>query len=146
MKYVFILLLFNVNFNVFGQYIKLDLLRIDTKFILQENYSQLFLQDKGSNNGNLNKLDLNCADNFIEILQDPNHKRAHILIQTNFFGEIQYVAVSNNIFLAIDRKDKPKFIFNKCLSEVRNGVANAQENIDKIINCILNRLEDCINK
>ena len=129
-----------------SQYLKIELLRIETKTILPENYSQIILPGLTVKGKNWNRYDTENMDTFIEILQDDHHNRSHILVQTDFFGNVQYTAVSNNIYTIINKKDKPKFVFDHCMEDLNNGFSGQQENIDKIIACITERLETCCQK
>lgn len=126
--------------NAQGQFIKLELIRIETKTILPENYSQILLPANTQKKRNMNHYDPDNPDTYIELLQDYQHKRAHVLVQADFYGNLLYVAVSNNILTLIVQKEKPLFVFNQCLEDVNNGFFSLQENIEKIIKCILDRL------
>ena len=129
-----------------SQYLKIELLRIETKTILPENYSQIILPGLTAKGKNWNRYDAENMDTFIEILQDDHHNRSHILVQTDFFGNVQYAAVSNNIYTTLNKKDKPKFVFDHCMEDLNNGFSSQQENIEKIIVCIIERLVTCCQK
>lgn len=140
---IFILNLFHTNAQNFN---KIELLRIENKLILQENYSAIKLPDEIAKGEKWNNYNADNPDTFLEILQDEHHSRCHILIQTDFFGNVEYVAVSNGLNAIINKKEKPKFVFEHCLQDLNNGFSNQQENILKIINCIVERLETCTQK
>ena len=133
-------------YTVKSQFQKLDLMRIDTKTILIENYNQFRLPPMTSKGADWNNYNPDNRETFLEILQDNHLKKAHILIQTDFFGNINYVALSNNINALLNKKDKPSFIFDHCIQEINNGFSNQMENIIILTNCIIDRLEYSIKK
>ena len=125
---------------------KLELIRIDNKLILPENYSPVKLPEGIFRGKTSNKYNPENSDTFLDIIRDGHHGRYHILVQTDFFGNIEYVAVSNGLLILINNKDKPTFAFEHCLQELNNGFSSQQENIEKLVNCILERMEICCQK
>ena len=144
---VILIIVLLISFQTYSQNIyKMELLRIDNKLILPENYSSIKLPDEIAKGKRWNNYNSENIDTYLEILQDEHHSHFHILVQTDFFGNVEYAAVNNNLNAIINKKDKPRFVFEHCLLELNNGFSNQQENIQKIINCIVERLEMCIQK
>ena len=147
MKIVLILFMIQVSTVSFSQnFSKIDRIRIDTKLILPENYSPVKLPEGIFRGKIYNKYNPENNDTFLDIIRDGRHGRYHILVQTDFFGNIEYVAVNNSLLILINNKDKPKFAFEHCLEELNNGFSNQQENIEKLVNCVLERMEICSQK
>lgn len=135
------------HIQIYAQnFLKLELLRIENKLILSENYSIIKIPEEVSKGLGWNSFDSKNPDTFLELMQDIHHIKSHILIQTDFFGNVKYAAVSNNLNQIISKKDIPNFLFEGCLKKLNNGFSNQQENIEQVINCIIERLESCTQK
>lgn len=144
---ILVIVIMMINNSIYSQnFIKLELLRVQNKLILPENYATVKLPNEVAKDNGWNLYDRNDDDTYLEILQDSHHNRSHILIQTDFFGNVKYAAVSNNLNSLITKKEIPTFILESCLKSLNNGFSKEQENIEILVNCVISRLEVCITK
>lgn len=127
-------------------YFKIELLRIENKLILPDNYTQITLLEVRGTTNTLNKYDYTNLDTFIQIIENAHHERFHILIQEDFIGNITYVAVSNKLSKIILAKTIPNFLFNQCLEQINDGFSNKDIYLQIVVSCILARAELCSEK
>ena len=146
-KIAVILFILNANLQLFSQnIIKLELLRVDNRLILPENYQLIKLPDEVIRGTHANTYDPANPDTFVELLKDVRNNHFQIIIQTDFFGNLTYASVCNSLGPLLNKKTIPYFLFERCLKELNSGFLTQQENIQILINCTVDRLENSLQK
>lgn len=130
--------------KILGQsFFRIELIRIENKLILPENFTQIKLPEVILISRGLNKYVCTNNDTYLQIIENDRHERYHILIQKDFIGNITYLAVSNLLSKIILKKTNPTFIFDQCLQTINDGYIDKGENLLNAIACIIDRAELC---
>ena len=80
---------------------------------------------------------------YIQPVNDKAGNVYHILYQTDFFGKLIYIALSNNLNEIFNCEKKSLIGFYACIKNA-DKLSFSTENIDAIINCILTRINYCV--
>lgn len=110
--------------------------------ILIDNYTTVPLCTEKQEAAYLNVFDQSNPYTYIQNLTDADEKIYQILFQTDFWGKLYLLAISNNLAEIFNLSGKPMFRFMSCIKEV-NASDFPTEDIDKAVNCILERLNYC---
>ena len=86
--------------------------------------------------------DLSNTYTYIQPVNDKLGNVYHILFQTDFFGKLNYIALSNNLNEIFNCEKKSLIGFYACIKNIGKSFIST-EIIDAIINCILNRINYC---
>ncbi len=115
---------------------------VQTCNVILDNYTSLVLKAYNKSLSNINHFDPGNPYTFIQTIQDENDKTYQILYQTDFGGNVLFLAYSNNLEDIFNRTEKPLFRFLSCIGNV-NASDFSTENIEKSVNCIVERLNYC---
>lgn len=142
-KIVAILLLLGYTTMAHSQYFtKAELFVISPGQVLPENYTTINLGAEVITDETANLFQSNNPETRLQVISDISGNRYHILLQTNFSGKITYLAISNNLEQAFNKREKPMFLFNQCIKQL-NSYNSPQQNIEAAIQCVMKRLEYC---
>jgi hypothetical protein len=110
--------------------------------VINENYIPVTLSKEIIDEAMANSFDVHNPYTYLQIVNDATANRYHILFQTNFSGKILYLAYSNNLSAIFNKKDKPMFLFTRCLKEINNFISPIQV-IEAVLKCMIDRLNYC---
>ena len=117
---------------------------IKPSLVIVENYIRVNLSKDIIEDTMANLFDPNNPYTYLQVVNDAVFNRYHILFQTNFLGKILFLSYSNNLSELFNKKDKPMFLFARCLKEINNHISSVQI-INAVVNCIADRLNYCFN-
>lgn len=110
--------------------------------IIIENYVNVKLSKKIMDDAMANQFDVTNPYTYLQVVYDASGKRYHILFQTNFSGKILFLCYSNNISGLFNKKNKPMFLFIRCLNGVNDHISPVQIT-EAVIGCIIDRFNYC---
>jgi len=133
----FILLLFRTDSN--GQEFSKGINSITSPFFVNLNY---FIPVKIESNGIEFSFDKENPYTNILLVNNQNQESFQILYQTNIWGDLSYLALSNNLYSYFDCPQKLDLSFFTCIKKARSSVLKSNI-IDEQINCVIERLNQC---
>lgn len=145
MKKIFLSLLLLILYsnNVRSQqFSNSELSVIKTSQVIIENYTSITLSKEIIDETMANHFDIGNPYTYLQVINDESGNRYHILFQTNFNGKILFLSYSNNLSALLNKKDKPMFLFTRCLKEINNAISSVQVT-NTAIKCIVDRLNYC---
>ncbi len=110
--------------------------------VLLTQYTPILLPAYLGSTEQLNRFSKDNPYTYIQVLTDRSAQNYHLLYQTDFYGKILFLAVSNNVTWLMNKPDKPLFAFNTCIRKINNSLF-AMQNAETAIECIIARLEYC---
>lgn len=137
----FLLLVYSTDLRS-QQFSTSELSVIKTSQVIIENYTSVNLSKEIIDEATSNRFDVNNPYTYLQVIIDESGNRYHILFQTNFNGKILYLSYSNNLSALFNKKDKPMFLFTRCLKEINNAISSVQVT-NTAIKCIVDRLNYC---
>ncbi len=115
---------------------------IKTSQVIIENYVIVKLSKEIIDEPMANRFDVSNPYTYLQVVIDAFGKKSHILYQTNFSGKIIFLCYSNNISGLFNKKNKPMFLFTRCLNAVNDNISPVQIT-EAVIGCIIDRLNYC---
>ncbi len=110
--------------------------------VIIENYTIVKLSKKIIDESMANRFDVTNPYTYLQVVMDAFGKRSHILFQTNFSGKILFLCYSNNISGLFNKKNKPTFLFSRCLNGVNDHISSVQM-AEAVTGCMIDRLNYC---
>ena len=110
--------------------------------VIIDNYTPVDLSKQVIDNNMANKFDLTNPYTYLQIVRDEKSASYHILFQTSFEGKILFLSYSNNLSGLFNKKEKPMFLFIRCIKEINNHLSSTQM-MDAAVKCIIERLNYC---
>lgn len=110
--------------------------------IVIDNYTSITLKNGNKSLSNINQFDSGNPYSYFQNIQDENDKIYQVLYQTDFWGNVLFLAYSNNLNEAFNGIAKPLYRFLSCIETV-NASDFPTENIERAVNCIIERLNYC---
>jgi hypothetical protein len=135
-------LLFDISHTNAQQFNTADQSIIKPSQVIIDNYTVINLSKEIIDNSMANRFDLNNPYTYLQIVKDENSNSYHILFQTSFEGKILFLSYSNNLSALFNKKEKPMFLFTRCLKEINNQLSSIQV-INAAVKCIVERLNYC---
>jgi len=139
---------YHLVFFVFSQqlsfaqtYTKSENISVAPSKIKSGNYTPLFF-DKESKGKAI--FELNNPYTYLQIIDDINYNAYHILFQTDFVGNITFIALSNNLMERFNYKKDGFIEYNWCIKKIKKENFSI-EKTNAIIDCILTRLNTVNN-
>lgn len=140
MKQSYLILLLIFFSSAYGQrYSRISEAKTSPESIIINNYSPLSLpaaQKKKSS------FDITNSDTYMMILRDRNEGICHILYQTDFEGNLNFIALSNNLIGFFNCNDRTLIDFYNCIKKTADAFFPGELSA-KVISCILSRLNSC---
>ena len=131
---------FGINFKLPAQQFNTgELSVVKTSQVITENYTAINLSKEIIDDVNANRFDLSNVYTYLQIVNDLSGNKYHILYQTNFNGKILYLSYSNNLSAIFTKREKPMFLFIRCLKNINNHISSVQV-MNDAIGCIIDRL------
>ena len=137
-----LLMLIDINFINAQQFSTAEQSTIKPSQVIIDNYTVINFSKEIIDNNMANRFDLNNPYTYLQIVKDENLSSYHILFQTSFEGKILFLSYSNNLSGLFNKKEKPMFLFTRCLKEINNQLSSTQV-IDAAVRCIVERLNYC---
>ena len=101
-----------------------------------------FIQVKIESNGTEFSFEKENPYTNILLVINQNQESFQILYQTNIWGDLSYLALSNNLYSYFDCPQKLDLSFFTCIKKARSSVLKSNI-IDEQINCVIERLNWC---
>lgn len=137
-KFMFVLLFFISN--AFGQrFAKISETNIRPENIIISNYFAITLPSSEKYS-----FDINNADTYTQVLKDRQEVVYHILYQTDFSGNIRFVALSNNLSEFFNSNRFPLKKLHACFNK-NEGAFFPREIVGKLTTCIIEGLNSLGN-
>ncbi len=133
---------FNIHFAWSQVFSKAEQSVILPSQVMFENYTSIQLPADDTDGLLYNQFDRYNPYTYLQTIKDGSAGNYHILLQTDFFGKIYFLAYSNNLHRVFSRNDKPFFAFQNCIKKV-NKIFFTLQNAEAAINCVLDRLNYC---
>ena len=129
------ILLSNLNAQkIFKQQLRLA----EPAQLIMSNYTAIkFCNDLGPQ-----KFDINNPYTNLQLLIDEQEKVSHILYQTDFSGNISFVALSNNINERFNCDNTGLLRFCSCIKKIDAHIFDSEKS-EGMIDCILSQLNLC---
>jgi hypothetical protein len=124
------------------QFSNSELSVIKTSQVIIENYTVVTLSKEIIDETMANRFDAANPYTYLQVINDESGNSYHILFQTNFNGKILFLSYSNNLSALFNKRDKPMFLFTRCLKEINNAISSVQVT-NTAIKCIVDRLNYC---
>ena len=138
----FLSLLCTSNYICAQQFSAGELSTIKPSQVIIENYTTVNLSKEIIDDNMANRFDINNPYTFLQIVNDAVANRFHILFQTSFTGKILFLSYSNNLSGLFNKKNKPVFLFTRCLKDINNHLSSVQMT-DNAVKCMVERLNYC---
>ncbi len=132
---------FHLQYSFAQHFIKTNQLVTDPTAIIIKNYSPISL----INEKYLPDFDSKNSYTFIQKITDQNNTVYHVLYQTDFFGTINFIALSNDLWQMFNCNKVGLLSFYSC-NHKHSSSNFSMEIIDNVINCILERLNYCTSE
>jgi len=130
-----------LQFSIAQHFIKTNQLVTDPTAIIINNYTAISL----INEKYLQDFDLKNSYTFIQKITDENNIVYHVLYQTDFFGTINFISLSNDLWGIFNCNKVGLLSFYAC-NHKKSSNNFSMEVIDNVINCILERLNHCTSE
>lgn len=129
--------------TIIGQsFYKAEKNTVNPSQLIAENYSIVELKWSGEKYFSSGLIDKNNMYTFIQYLRNANGVIFQILYQTDFLGNPNVIALSNNMNELFKCSGKPTLAFDYCAGKINEN--DFPEKItEDIINCILTRINNC---
>lgn len=136
MKLFFLLLLtMATGFHASAQfYYKTERYPIAPAQVLLDQYQPLSLKETLSASEDLPFFDVRNSYTYIQVISDDNGKKYHLLLQSDFFGKIQYVACSQNMNGLFKKERGDLLRLSHCMEKKKQDPTDSMETI---VDCIL---------
>jgi hypothetical protein len=142
MKLIFFAVLVLISQRIQAQhFFILDESNADAKKIILENYTSIELKKSGKSFS----FDKGNLYTFLVTISDSQQSIYEILYQTDFFEQINFLAISSNMTKLFKCEPSNMFSFFDCVSKSEENFLNFSI-VRHIINCVIKRLNDYSNK
>jgi len=142
MKLIFFAVLVLISQSIQAQhFFILDESNADAKKIILENYTSIELKKSGKSFS----FDKENLYTFLVTISDSQQNIYEILYQTDFFEQINFLAISSNMTKLFKCEPTNMISFFDCVSKSEENFLNFSI-VRHIINCVIKRLNDCSNK
>lgn len=106
--------------------------------LILSNYTTI----KSCNDLSTQKFDINNPYTNLQLLTDEEEQISHILYQTDFSGNISFIALSNNIYGRFNCDNTGLLRFCSCIKKIDTHIFDSEKS-EGMIDCILNQLNFC---
>jgi len=139
--YHLLFFIFSQHLSFAQTYTKSENISVVPSKINGNNYTPLFfdIESKGKA-----IFDLSNLYTYLQIIDDINYNSYHILYQTDFVGNITFIALSNNLMERFNYKKDGFIGYNWCIRKIKKDNFSI-ETTNAIIDCILTRLNAVSN-
>ncbi len=110
--------------------------------VLVEQFTPVAFPIEYQNSVASNQFDRANLYTYIQLITNSARMEYQVLYQTDFFGKILFLAYSNGLSAIFNKKEKPVFALQKCISEINHNLFSVQ-NSETAIDCIIDRLNYC---
>lgn len=143
LTFIFPIMLLATNLTISAQQFTAgEQVIIKTSQVIIENYVIVKLSKEIIDEPMANRFDVSNPYTYLQVVIDAFGKKSHILYQTNFSGKIIFLCYSNNVSGLFNKKNKPMFLFTRCLNAVNKNISPVQIT-DAVIGCMIDRLNYC---
>ncbi len=143
LTFIFPIMLLATNLTISAQQFTAgEQVIIKTSQVIIENYVIVKLSKEIIDESMANRFDVSNPYTYLQVVIDAFGKKSHILYQTNFSGKIIFLCYSNNVSGLFNKKNKPMFLFTRCLNAVNKNISPVQIT-DAVIGCMIDRLNYC---
>lgn len=115
---------------------------IRTQQVLPESYTTVKINSEALQDPSLNRFDKENPYTYLQVIRDEKENTYQLLIQTDFYGKILFLGLSNNLAAIFNKSSRPMFLFSRCMKEINRHVVSVQE-MNTAVNCIIDRLNYC---
>lgn len=139
--YCLLFFVFSQHLSFAQTYTKSENISVVPSKIKGSNYTPLFFDNESKGKA---IFDLSNPYTYLQIIDDINYNAYHILYQTDFVGNITFLALSNNLMERFNYKKDGFIGYNWCIRKIKKDNFSI-ETINTIIDCILTRLNTANN-
>ena len=137
------MLLFLAVDHVFGQeFQRGESLLVQPLHIMPDQFTMIRLPETVISGPDANRYDNGNPYTYMELLFDSRQKTYQVIYQTDFFGKMLFLGISNNLSSLFMRKDKPMFLFQSCIRDMNRMMSPVQV-AEKAMQCLIDRLNYC---
>jgi hypothetical protein len=133
--FLFIVLMIAIGIHASAQYYyKTERYPIAPAQVLLDQYHPFSLNETPATSENLPSFDVQNPYTYLQVIADDNGKKYHLLMQSDFFGKLLYVAYSENMNGLFKKERGDVLRVSHCMIKKKQESA---ESMEAIVDCIL---------